>query len=174
MILLRWDVMRLSRHGLARAAAQRQQKHKKDHHKKPHEINHNEFALAWLAAKRLCWINSAHQVGCAACLLAWACKFCAALSSHNCKLSRRSWRLKEQLSSVKSALDSSRLSNCIKTSSKRSGNAFRSACWFWSEAEKALVSRLSARNCARAVCSCWHCVRARSISGFGRFAGTAE
>ena len=110
---------------------------------------------------------------CTVCLLAWVSKVCPALSSHNCKLSSRSWRLKEQLSSVKSALDSSRLSNCIKTSSKRSGKAFRSACRLCAMAEKAAVSRLSTRNCAKALCSCWHSVRARSMSGFGRYAGTA-
>ena len=61
LMRLRCDVMRLSRYSIARAAAQRQQNHKKEHHKKPHEQNHNGFVLARLAAKRLCWINSADQ-----------------------------------------------------------------------------------------------------------------
>ena len=58
-LLLRCDVMRLCRHGRARAAAQRQAKRDEDHHKITHGNNHN------------------------AGFMAWAFKVCPALSSHN-------------------------------------------------------------------------------------------
>lgn len=96
------------RHGVAHATAQWQQKHKKHEHEKTHGLDDkaSHSARAEYRAKALQPLALA-QV---------AASVWAALSSHICRLSSKSLRLKEQLSSVNKALDSSRLNNCPSTS----------------------------------------------------------